>query len=415
MTIKKRASYRWIIVLAGIAGLFASLGLGRFSLGMMLPAMGEALALSYSQMGLISTINFCGYLLAVLLCGVLTARFGARVLITAALALVALSMVLVGFSSHFLLILPLYFLTGVGSALSNVPIMALMSVWFDGRSRGRAAGLCVMGNGLGILVTGKGVPLLNQMAAGWRVSWIVLGCLAGGIALLSFVLFRNRPEEPEESSTAVAAKGTASPAEKQGRLGQSVAGEKIFYHCGAIYFLFGCTYVIYVTFFVTALVQERGLTEQAAGSLWAWVGLLSLTSGPLFGSLSDRYGRKTILAVVFGIQMTAYLLAAARLPMFSVYISLACFGLVVWSIPPIMAALVGDHAGPERTAALFGFVTFVFGIGQIIGPACAGFLAEQSGTFSTSFLLAAVLAGTGMGLSLLLPGKKQPAVKERKG
>jgi MFS family permease len=367
-------------------------------------------------MGLIGTINFCGYLLAVLLCGVLTARFGARLLITAALALVALSMVLVGFSSHFLIILLLYFLTGVGSALSNVPIMALMSVWFDGKSRGRAAGLCVMGNGLGILVTGKGVPMLNEMAAGWRVSWIVLGCLAGGIALLGFVLFRNRPEEQEKNAAApVATKTTASIGKKsRARSMRLVAGQNIFYHCGAIYFLFGCTYVIYVTFFVTSLVQERGLSEQAAGSLWAWVGLLSLASGPLFGALSDRFGRKAILAVVFCIQTTAYLLAAARLPMFSVYISLACFGLVVWSIPPVMAALVGDHAGPERTAALFGFVTFLFGIGQIIGPACAGFLAEQSGTFSSSFLLAAVLAGTGMGLSLLLPGKKQLATEDRK-
>ena len=84
MANQQQASYRWIIVLAGIAGLFASLGLGRFSLGMMLPSMGEALALSYSQMGFISTVNFCGYLMAVLLCGVLTARLGPRVLISAA-------------------------------------------------------------------------------------------------------------------------------------------------------------------------------------------------------------------------------------------------------------------------------------------------------------------------------------------
>ncbi len=403
----KKTSYRWIIVLAGIAGLFASLGLGRFSLGMMLPSMGEALALSYSQMGLISTVNFCGYLMAVLLCGILTARFGARVVIFLALALVSFSMVLIGFSSHYLLILLLYFLTGVGSALSNVPIMALIAVWFDGRSRGRAAGLCVMGNGLGILVTGKGVPVLNKMAAGWRVSWIVLGCFAGCIAFLCFFLFRNRPEEGEEKVMETATKSATAGGEKTSV--QQISGKNIFFHCGAIYFLFGCTYVIYVTFFVTALVQERGLSEQVAGSLWSWVGLISLVSGPLFGYLSDLYGRKVILAAVFLIQTTAYLLAAVHLPMFSVYISLGCFGLVVWSIPSIMAALVGDHAGPERTAAMFGFVTFLFGIGQIIGPACAGFLAERSGTFSSSFLLAAVLAGVAMILSLLLPGKKHCA------
>lgn len=398
-----KESYRWVIVLAGIAGLFASLGLGRFSLGMMLPSMGEALALTYSQMGLISTVNFCGYLMAVLLCGVLTARLGERLLISVALTLVALSMVLIGFSSHYLLILLLYFLTGVGSALSNVPIMALITVWFDGRSRGRAAGLCVMGNGLGILFTGKGVPLLNKMADGWRVSWVVLGCLAGCIAVLCFFLFRNRPKEdaegPTETVTTVAAAGR-----KTGSVLKN-GGKNIFYHCGVIYFLFGCTYVIYVTFFVTALVQERGLSEQAAGSLWSWVGLLSLVSGPLFGYLSDIFGRKATLAAVFFIQTTAYLLAAAKLPMFSVYISLGCFGLVAWSIPSIIAAMVGDHAGPERTAAMFGFVTFLFGIGQIIGPAFAGFLAEQSGSFSVSFLLAAVLAGVAIVLSLLLPGK----------
>lgn len=370
--------------------------------------MGNALSLSYSQMGLISTINFCGYLLAVLLCGIMTKRFGARVLIFVALTLVSFSMILVGFSTHYLLILLLYFLTGIGSALSNVPIMALISAWFDGKSRGRAAGLCVMGNGLGILATGKGVPLLNTMAGGWRVSWIVLGSLAGCIAFLCFFLFRNRPEEIEKNtqeriSTLMPVKDHG---QGPGQCRQQTTGRNIFYHCGAIYFLFGCSYVIYVTFFVITLVQERGLHEQTAGNLWSWVGFISLVSGPLFGYLSDLYGRKSILVTVFLIQATAYLLIAGRLPIFSVYVSLVCFGLVVWSIPPIMAALIGDHAGPERTAAMFGFVTFLFGIGQIIGPACAGFLAEQLGTFSFSFLLAAVLAGGGVVLSLLLPGKK---------
>lgn len=395
--------YRWVIVFAGIVGLFASLGLGRFSLGMMLPGMGEALMLSYSQMGVIGTVNFCGYLGAVLFCGVLTARLGARLLISLGLLLVAASMILIGFTSDYLVILLLYCITGIGSALSNVPIMALIAVWFETAGRGRAAGLCVMGNGLGILITGKYVPVLSSLSGGWRVSWVVLGCLAGCISLVCFALFRNRPDINTTSYAAVDEPGR----ERAGGKGVAarVAGKNIFFHCGAIYFLFGFTYVIYVTFFVTALVQDRGLSEQAAGNLWAWVGVLSLVSGPLFGYLSDRYGRKAALTAVFLIQAAAYLLAALPAGMIAVYVSLCSFGIVAWSIPSIMAALIGDYAGPERTAAMFGFVTFLFGIGQITGPLCGGFIAERSGSFSSSFLLASLFAVGALVLSQLLPGK----------
>lgn len=402
------ANYRWVIVLGGIAGLFAGLGLGRFSLGMMLPAMGEALGLSYSQMGLISTFNLCGYLLAVLLCGTLSVRFGPRLLIGLALGLVGFSMVFIGLTSHYLLILLLYFLTGVGSALANVPIMALIAVWFDSNSRGRAAGFCVMGNGLGILVSGKGVPLFNEMAQGWRMSWFVLGALVCLISLFCFFILRNRPERGKQKVVVVTVDENSNSSSPGKASNQSkISGRKIFYHCGGIYFLFGCSYVIYITFFVTSLIEERGLSELAAGSLWSWIGLLSLVSGPLFGDLSDRYGRKLILAVVFVLQTCAYLLATPSLPMFSVYLSLSCYGLVAWSIPTIIAALVGDYAGPEQTAKFFGLVTFAFGIGQIVGPGCAGFLAEQSGSFSLSFQLAAVLTAVAVGLSLLLPGKSR--------
>ncbi len=391
--------YRRVIIFAGAIGLLASLGLGRFALGMMLPSMGEALTLSYAQMGVIGTVNFCGYLGAVLFCGVLTARFGARLVISAALLLVGASMVLVGMSSHYVVILILYFLTGVGSALSNVPIMGLIPSWFDVENRGKVAGFFVMGNGIGIILAGKSVPVLNLTAHGWRMSWIVLGAFALLIAVTCFYIIRNKPKVCFSQKSASRKAGLV----KSGAV--HPPGPGIFYHCGAIYFLFGATYVVYITFFVTFLVQDYGLTEQAAGKLWSWVGLLSLGSGPIFGYLSDRYGRKFGLTTVFSIQTAAYLLVAFHLPMICIYLSLFFFGLVVFSIPSIMAALVGDYAGPEKASAIFGFVTFVFGIGQVSGPFVAGMMAEHTGTFSGSFILAAVLAGFAIILSLLLPGK----------
>lgn len=389
-------NYSWVIIFSGICGLFASLGLGRFSLGMMLPSMGEELGISYSQMGIISTLNFCGYLGAVLLAGTMERFFGARCLIFLALGLVGTSMILIGNSSSYYIIVCLYFITGVGSALSNVPIMALVSTWFSSARRGRVAGLMVMGNGLGILFSGKSIPLINGFGGGWQLSWQVLGGIVVLVALLCLVLIRNHPNQQStilKNNNSVERKSSMS--------------KGLLIHCGGIYFLFGFSYVIYVTFMITSLVEERGLTEQAAGDLWSCVGFLSLISGPFWGYISDAYGRKRALVIVFLIQAVAYILVSAHLPIFAVYLSICCFSIVAWSIPSIIAALLGDYAGPEKTAAMFGYVTFLFGLGQILGPTIAGYLAETSHSFSLSFLMAALMATMGAGLSLILPAEKK--------
>jgi MFS family permease len=71
-----------------------------------------------------------------------------------------------------------------------------------------------------------------------------------------------------------------------------------------------------------------------------------------------------------------------------------------------MAALVGDFTSPRQTAAVFGYITFVFGIGQIAGPYCAGLLAERSGGFGPAFLLASSLALAAVFISMKLPKQK---------
>ena len=402
--------YGWVIMVTGTLCLFASLGLGRFSLGMLLPSMGRDLQLSYVQMGLIGTLNFIGYLIAVLLCGRLTRRFGARGLIGTALALIGVSMLLIGWTRNLTLILALYLLTGIGSGLSNVPMVSLISCWFASNKRGRATGFVAIGSGFAIILSGKLIPYLNTVyEQGWRVSWLVLGVLVLCVAVICSLVLRNSPEEcgllPVGMTERDPGKGR-DPFVDPPRIRSA-----LILHCAAIYFLFGFTYVIYATFIVTTLVQEKGFTETVAGNFWSWVGLLSLFSGPVFGIFSDRFGRRPGLMLVFAIQAVAYLLIALDLPQIFLYLSIGCYGLVVWSVPAIMAALIGDYAGPERVATLFGFVTFIFGLGQISGPFLAGVLAEISGSFAGSFLLAAALAVMAVFLSAFLPKEKHRSGK----
>jgi MFS family permease len=392
--------YGWLIVAAGCLCIFASLGLGRFSLGMLLPAMGSSLQLSYSQMGLVGTCNFAGYLLAVLFCSKVQSVLGARRLIVLALLLISGSMIMIGLAGGIVTVTLLYTLTGIGSGASNVPMMGLISTWFASRLRGRAAGFIVIGSGFAILLSGLIIPVLNAMRSeGWRLSWFVLGTVVGCIALLCWFVLRDRPEEVGRTRV-----GEKMPFQGSGRpVDFRPLDRRVILHCGAIYFIFGLTYVIYATFIVTVLVEQYGFQEKAAGVFWAWVGLLSLFSGPVFGAMSDKFGRKAGLITVFAIQTAAYLLVGLRLPNPALALSIGCFGIVAWSVPSIMLALVGDLVGSRNTVRAFGLITFIFGIGQILGPFLAGILAEWAGGFSAAFLLAAVMTSMAMVLSARLP------------
>jgi MFS family permease len=402
--------YGWVIVFTGTLSILACLGLGRFALGMLLPSMASTLNLSYSQMGFISTANFLGYLVSVLVSGFWAIRIGSRRLIFSALLIVGISMAFISQAKGFVSVLFLYMLTGIGSGASNVPIMGLVSAWFSSRSRGKAAGFIVIGSGFAIILTGKLIPYVNKLAGpeGWRISWLILSAIVVLIAFISLLLLRDRPEQkglkPVGSDVAAGAVSPQSGPEHAPE--GSVYKKGIIYYLGAIYFLFGYTYVIYATFIVTTLVKERGFTESVAGNFWAWVGFLSLFSGPVFGSLSDKIGRKDGLIIVFFLQMLSYLLVASELPGIFLYLSVFFYGIVAWSIPSIMAAAMGDYVGVHKAAAAFGLVTFIFGLGQISGPAVAGMLAEKTGSFTGSFYMAAVFAALAILLTMFL---KRPA------
>ena len=384
--------YGWVIVATGTFCTVACLGFGRFALGMLLPSMALTLKLDYAQMGFIGTGNFIGYLIAVLFSGAIVARIGQRRFIFLSLLLVGLTMGILSRASSFELLLALYVLTGMGSGGANVSMMSLASAWFERERRGKAAGYMASGSGIAIVFSGFFIPLINRSsgAEGWRLSWISLGVLVVLIACACLVFLRNKPSDlglvlPETRVPGAGVQGAIHDHRDWYR-------SKAIYHLGAIYFLFGYTYVIYATFIVTTLVQERGMSEALAGSFWSVVGLLSIFSGPVFGTISDKMGRKTGMVIVFCVQFLAYILVASGLPGAFLYFSIFCFGLVAWSIPAIMAAAVGDYAGPENAAKALGFITLIFGMGQIAGPAIAGILAERSGSFSSSFYMAAAMA-----------------------
>lgn len=403
-----RGHYGWIIAFTGMVVLFSCLGLGRFSLGMLLPSMGVSLNLNYSQMGLIGTGNFVGYMISVVLAGMVARVIGARWTISIGLVIVGGSMVLISKAMGFLAVMSLYLATGIGSGLANVPMMGLVSHWFSKSTRGRAAGIMLSGNGIAIVFTGLLIPGINASLGieGWRTGWLTIGVISLFVAGVASLFLRDEPREKGlmplgEADTLITS--TRPETEERKR-----SNRWIMVHLGCIYSLFGATYSVYATFIVTAMVNERGFGENTAGNFWAVVGGLSIFSGPLFGWLSDRLGRKTGMVVVYTLFTISYALVAANLPNSFLYASIGIFGLAVWSIPTIMSAAVGDYTGPVRAVKAFGFITLFFGAGQITGPAVAGFLTDMSGTFSMAFWLCAFLTAGAVVLTYFLKPPYNP-------
>ncbi len=391
--------YSWIIVVTGAAVSFACLGLGRFSLGMLLPSMGLSLDLNYSQMGLIGTGNFAGYMGSIVLAGIIADAIGARWTIFVGLVLVGGSMILISQAAGYLEVMSLYVATGIGSGLANIPMMGLVSRWFTKSTRGRAAGIILSGSGTAIVLTGLLIPWINRStgADGWRTGWLTIGIIAVVIAAVAANFLRDDPAEKGVAPLDAVAGPPDRPTSDI-----RPTGPWTMVHLGFVYAFFGATYAVYVTFIVVELVNERGFGENAAGIFWAVVGGISILSGPVFGFLSDRLGRKFGMMLAYFMFAISYVLAALDLPTPFLYASIAIFGLTVWSVPTIMSAAAGDYAGPLRAAKALGFITLFFGVGQIVGPYVAGLTADMTGSFRIAFWLCAFLSLVAVLLSYFL-------------
>ena len=289
--------------------------------------------------------------------------------------------------------------------------MALGSAWFAMKRRGFATGIVSGGIGAGTLVSGLLVPpiLSYYGMEGWRNAWYILGGAALAIAAVVFALIRSRPEEkgllPVGASEKEAAATPAGP--KVSTLQwSSVYRKGSVWYLGLVYFFYGSSYIIYMTFFAAYLVKEIGVTQAYAGGLWAMVGGLSTFCGVIWGGISDRLGRSRGAALAYLVLASAYIIYALIKAPFGFYLSAILFGLTAWSIPTIMAAAAGDFVGPRLAPAGLGFITLFFGIGQAVAPAFGGYLADLSGSFTLPFLTAGAISLAGMVAALFL---KKPA------
>ncbi len=404
---KSRFHYGWVVIFTGLLVTIGAHGFGRMSYTLILPAMKDGLHFDYAQLGLLGTGNFIGYLFMAIIGGFLAAKFGSRVVIALALLMMGITMFLTGLAETFGSAFAMRLLTGLGNGASYVPAMALGSAWFAMDRRGFATGIVSGGIGCGTMIAGLVVPLIlaSHGTEGWRFAWYYLGGAVLVIAGIAAMLIRSRPDDmgleqvgaKEIMIRTNVPKAAAVPLDWSGiyKIGP-------VWYLGLVYFMYGFSYIIYMTFFAAYLIKEVGMGPAEAGRLWAIVGGLSIFCGVLWGGLSDKLGRAWGATLAYLVLAISYGILALLQVKTGFYLSAIVFGLTAWSIPTIMAAAAGDLVGPRLAPAGLGFITLFFGIGQALGPYVGGKLADMTQSFMYSFLLAVGVSICGAVLSLRL-------------
>ncbi|MDP2726991.1 MAG: MFS transporter [Dehalococcoidia bacterium] len=393
---KRRFHYAYVVVSAGMLCIVGSLGIGRFGYNMLLPGMREGLRLSYTEMGLMVTGNFVAYMIAALLLGALAAKMGSRLVISTCTIFAGIVFFLVGFTMDFRYGLAMQILLGASTAGANIPAFSIASSWFAEKKRGAATGLVIGGIGLGIVGTGLLVPLLISLYGpeGWRYGWHYLGIVIVVIGIIGGIFLRDSPYQmglapvgSSETPTGIPSQRTRGSALAWGSVYRS---KKVLRMCLTMS-LYGFAYIIYATYFTTYLTKEGGLSIAEAGQLWALLGVWGMSGGFIGGFLSDRIGREKGMMVLLVVEAVAITLIALFRVMPVYYISLALYGITNWGATAVTAAAAGDYVGPRLAPAAMGMMSFVFAIGQALGPGIAGYIADTTGSFSPSFLISGLV------------------------
>ncbi|MDD5383178.1 MAG: MFS transporter [Candidatus Margulisbacteria bacterium] len=148
---------------------------------------------------------------------------------------------------------------------------------------------------------------------------------------------------------------------------------------------FGVIFPI-MPFFVT----EMGATPFHFGLLLASYSLMQFIFSPVWGSLSDRMGRKPVILVgLLGFSVTFVLFGLSN-NLLTLFISRIAGGILSSACLPSAMAYMADITSEEDRGAGMGMMGAAMGLGMIVGPAIGGLFSAWH--FSTPFFLSAGLA-----------------------
>ncbi len=348
------------------------------------------LSLTDTQFGWILSIFTLGYALAQTPSGIIADRAGPRKLLAGVVALWSLLTAVTAAGFNFTSMMVVRFLFGAAEA-GAFPGMARATLsWFPTRERGLVTGINFSASRLGGALA---LPLMVWLidAAGWRGSFVVLGALGVGFAVVWWWWFRDTPEEhasisAEEREHILANRQKVSAANTPHlRFSKLVANHNVILLMGQ-YFCSNFTFFFCLSWLFKHVKDTYQLTASDAGLLAAL---------PLLGGAAGNWFSGWLVDYLF---KQHGLIVSRRLP--------AIIGFVLATVG-LLASLKMSTALP----AVFFLTIAVFGADMTLSPswsACVDIggrssgavsgtmnMAGNIGAFATSLAFPYLLAWTG--------------------
>ncbi len=136
--------------------------------------------------------------------------------------------------------------------------------------------------------------------------------------------------------------------------------------------------------------ESYGASALLVGLLSTSYSLMQFIFTPLWGRLSDRYGRRPLILMSLAGSCSGFLIFGLARNLLFLFIGRMVAG-IAGAIIPTTNAYIADVTSPENRARGMGLVGAAFGLGFILGPAIGGLLAPYG--YDKPALLASAMAG----------------------
>ncbi len=322
-------------------------------------------------------------------------RFGPRRLMLSGIIMAGLGVIGLSVMNSLWHFYAFYLLMALGYLCGGpLPNQVLTSRWFD-KSRGKMMGIAYLGIGGGGMLVPQVAKWLNAQMD-WRSSLVVLG-LAMLVISLPFAWFVK--ENPPNKTTEVKGSEPKVPF-------RPILKKRAFYLLAlgsmcSIGAVAGVSQNLKLYFSL-----DLAYTQGEAANVLSMVLGASIIGRLLMGWLADIYPKKYVMILIYSlVTISILLLHYASVPGV-IYLFAFIFGIGLggdYMIIPLMAA---ELFGLKVMGRVMGLVLMIDGIGEALGPILAGWLRDQTGSYSLGFTSLIVLSVVGVVAVALLPKRK---------